>query len=52
MRIAAYGRTPWRFFRSGWNVFDFVIVAVAFVPGLVGLDDASCGSRGCSAWRG
>ena len=39
VRIAAYGRTPWRFFRNGWNVFDFVIVAVAFVPGLAGLDD-------------
>lgn len=36
VRIAAYGRTPQRFFRSGWNVFDFVIVAVAFVPGLSG----------------
>ena len=22
----------WHFFRSGWNVFDFVIVAVAWVP--------------------
>lgn len=22
-----------RFFRSGWNIFDFLVVAVAFVPG-------------------
>jgi voltage-gated sodium channel len=34
VRIGAYGRQPWRFFRRGWNVFDFTIVAVAFVPGL------------------
>jgi voltage-gated sodium channel len=36
VRIVACGSAPWRFFRSGWNVFDFVIVAVAFVPGLAG----------------
>jgi voltage-gated sodium channel len=34
LRIGAYGRHPLRFFRSRWNVFDFVIIAVAFVPGL------------------
>ena len=34
VRIAAYGRRPQDFFRSGWNVFDFVVVAAAFVPGL------------------
>ena len=34
LRISAYGRRPQDFFRSGWNVFDFVIVGVAFVPGL------------------
>jgi voltage-gated sodium channel len=34
LRILSYGRRPQDFFRSGWNVFDFVIVAVAFVPGL------------------
>jgi voltage-gated sodium channel len=33
-RIAAYGRRPWRYFLDGWNVFDFVAVALAFVPGL------------------
>ena len=32
IRIVAYGRRPWQFFKSGWNVFDFVIVAVGFVP--------------------
>ncbi len=34
IRITAYGRRPWEFFKSGWNDFDFVIVAVGFVPGL------------------
>jgi voltage-gated sodium channel len=34
LRIGAYGRRPQDFFRSGWNVFDFVVVAAAFVPGL------------------
>ena len=34
LRIGAYGRHPLHFFRSGWNVFDFVVIAVAFVPGL------------------
>lgn len=34
IRFAAVGANPARFFRSGWNVFDFVVVAAAFVPGL------------------
>ena len=34
IRMAAYGRRPQDFFRSGWNVFDFVVIAAAFVPGL------------------
>jgi voltage-gated sodium channel len=29
--VAAWPR-PWRFFTDPWNVFDFVIVAVAFMP--------------------
>jgi voltage-gated sodium channel len=33
-RIAAYWPQPWRFFRNAWNVFDFVVVAAAFVPGV------------------
>ncbi len=27
----------WRFFTSGWNVFDFLIVGMALVPGTTGL---------------
>ncbi|HEX2303054.1 MAG TPA: ion transporter [Gaiella sp.] len=34
LRIGAYGRRPWLFFRDGWNVFDFVVIAIAFVPGV------------------
>ncbi|GAB3230682.1 hypothetical protein GCM10027447_25360 [Glycomyces halotolerans] len=32
--LASFGRRPWRYFRRGWNVFDFTIVALSFVPGL------------------
>jgi voltage-gated sodium channel len=34
LRIASYGRRPQDFFRSGWNIFDFVVIAAAFVPGV------------------
>jgi voltage-gated sodium channel len=34
IRITAYGRRPWDFFRDGWNVFDFVTVFAAFAPGI------------------
>lgn len=34
IRITAFGKRPLNFFKSGWNDFDFVIVAVGFVPGL------------------
>ncbi|MFG1653111.1 ion transporter [Micromonospora sp. NPDC049275] len=36
IRLAAYGRRPPDFFRHGWNVFDFVVIAAIFVPGLHG----------------
>ena len=29
LRIISYGRKPWEFFRRGWNVFDFLIVALS-----------------------
>jgi voltage-gated sodium channel len=32
VRIAAYGRRPQRFFASGWNIFDFLVVGVAYLP--------------------
>ena len=34
LKLIACGRHPREFFRSGWNVFDFVVVAAAFIPGL------------------
>jgi voltage-gated sodium channel len=34
LRIASYGRRPQDFFRNGWNVFDFVIIAAVFIPGV------------------
>ena len=32
LRIGACGARPWKFFADGWNVFDFVIVAVCLLP--------------------
>jgi class 3 adenylate cyclase len=32
LRVLAHGWRPWRFFRSGWNHFDFVIIALCFLP--------------------
>lgn len=34
IRISAYGRRPQDFFKEGWNVFDFIVIGAAFVPGL------------------
>ena len=34
IRIAAFGSRPQDFFKDGWNVFDFVVIALAFVPGI------------------
>ncbi len=34
LRIASYGRRPQDFFRSGWNVFDAVIVLAVVLPGV------------------
>ena len=36
IRLVAHGRRPQDFLRSGWNVFDLVVVGAAFVPGLSG----------------
>jgi voltage-gated sodium channel len=29
LRMVSYGSKPWEFFRRGWNVFDFLIVALS-----------------------
>lgn len=33
-RILSYGTRPWNFFRSGWNIFDFIVIGGALVPAL------------------
>ena len=32
IKIGACGRKPWRYFANPWNVFDFTIVAICFLP--------------------
>ncbi|MDA1359308.1 ion transporter [Glycomyces luteolus] len=32
--LVSFGRRPLRFFKDGWNIFDFVIVFASFMPGL------------------
>jgi len=34
LKILAKGTRPWSFFKDPWNVFDFIIVAVCFIPGI------------------
>jgi voltage-gated sodium channel len=34
IRLTAFGSRPRDFFRSGWNVFDFVVILASFAPGL------------------
>lgn len=32
--LIAYAPRTWRYFASGWNIFDFTIVVAAYIPGL------------------
>ncbi|MGJ8641600.1 MAG: ion transporter [Opitutaceae bacterium] len=32
LKMAAEKTEPWRYFKDGWNIFDFTIVAVCFLP--------------------
>jgi voltage-gated sodium channel len=32
IKIGAYGRKPWLYFKNPWNVFDFTIIAICFLP--------------------
>ena len=36
IRIAAHGSRPQDYFKNGWNLFDFVVIGGAFLPGLRG----------------
>lgn len=32
LKIGAHGRRPWAYFTDPWNVFDFTIVSICFLP--------------------
>jgi len=32
LKMASYELKPWRFYFSGWNLFDLIIVAASFIP--------------------
>jgi voltage-gated sodium channel len=32
LKVVAEGSRPWRYFSDSWNIFDFVVVAFAFMP--------------------
>ena len=32
LKLATYERQPWNYFRNGWNIFDFSIVALCCLP--------------------
>ena len=32
LKLLAYGKKPWLYFTDPWNIFDFIIVAVCFIP--------------------
>jgi voltage-gated sodium channel len=34
LKIIAFGKRPWDFFRDPWNVFDFTIVAICLIPSI------------------
>ncbi len=32
LKILAEGYKPWRFFKDGWNIFDFLIIGICLLP--------------------
>lgn len=34
LKLISKGKRPWEYFQDPWNVFDFVIVAVCFIPSI------------------
>ncbi|WP_444899167.1 ion transporter [Microbulbifer sp. VAAC004] len=32
IKITSHGSRPWRYFASGWNCFDFTIIALSLIP--------------------
>ncbi|MEY4163736.1 MAG: hypothetical protein RLZZ79_688 [Actinomycetota bacterium] len=29
LRLISYGKRPWEFFKQGWNIFDFIVIALS-----------------------
>ena len=34
LRFASYGKRPQDFFKSGWHIFDIVVIGAVFIPGV------------------
>ena len=34
LRFASYGRRPQDFFKSGWNIFDLIVIGGVWIPGV------------------
>jgi voltage-gated sodium channel len=34
LRMVSYFPRPWNFFRSGWNIFDFIVIGAALIPAI------------------
>lgn len=32
IRLVSYMPHPWNFFRSGWNIFDFIVIGAVLIP--------------------
>jgi voltage-gated sodium channel len=32
IRLVSYMPRPWNFFRSGWNIFDFIVIGAVLIP--------------------
>lgn len=32
IKMSAHGKAPWKYFLDSWNIFDFTIVALSFMP--------------------
>jgi len=32
LKMAAHGSKPWKYFKNPWNIFDFTIIAICFLP--------------------
>lgn len=51
IRLTAHWPRPLRFFRDGWNTFDFTVVAIAFIPATAGLTNLARVARILRATR-